>query len=86
MLVTTLSPVTTDTEGPCGNCIYVVQLKTTVLKNLCNFPPFLGSVVGQICEKKNPSRAIKNKDRKSLSYWSQEGGEASHHAFSQTLP
>lgn len=42
------------------------------------FPPSLGSLVGQIREKRNPSRAIRNKDRKSLSCRSQEAGEASH--------
>lgn len=45
-------------------------------------PPSLGSLVGQSCEKRNPPRAIRNKDRKSLSCRSQEAGEASHHARS----
>lgn len=40
MLVTTLSPVITDTERRCRDCIYVVQLKTAVLKNLQFSPPF----------------------------------------------
>lgn len=64
--------------NPPSDCPYVVQLKTGVLKDVCNFPPSLGSLVGQIHEKRNPSRAIRNKDRKSLSCRSQEAGEASH--------
>lgn len=68
MLVTSVTQ--TDSQAVLRWNSWKPQLK----KILCCFPPSLGSPVGEIHEKRNPSRAIRNKDRKSLSYRSQRPG------------
>lgn len=85
LLVTIFSPITTDmgrTTSPTGTVFMWYSWKPQYWKIFAIFPHSLGSLVGQVCEKRNPSRAIRNKEGKSLSYRSQEDGEALHRACS----
>lgn len=79
-LATIFSPAITDTgrsTSPTG-AVFIWQYH----KIFVIFAPSLGSLVVQICEKRNPSGVIRNKDGKSLSYRSQDAREASRCAHS----